>query len=253
METFTKWGLKAAVVNATSLSTTPTLLKDIQNGNYQVVVLSPEDFLSTTHLKPIIMSKFSKHAIVVVDEAHSISTWGGDFRQSYAKLGEIRSFVPPGVPFLAASATLPPKVLRRVKESLLFNEGSFKFVNRGNYRSNLKWEIRTMVKTGRRTVEEVNFVIPKHPTVDKLERTLVYVNCLVDTHIVARHLRTRLPDHLKSQVQFYHAMRSEKDKARILKGFMADEFRILVCTEAVGVVRTLSARFSVKLTICEGM
>jgi superfamily II DNA helicase RecQ len=225
-------------VNTTTLAQTPTLLKDIQNGKYCVVVLSPEDFMSPQHLKPILTSDFAKNAIVVVDKAHSISTWGGNFRQAYDKLGKIHSFVPPNVPFVAALATMPPKVLRHVKKSLHFKAGQFKFVNRGNFRPNLKWEVCIMEKRGKRKLEELDFVILVEPTCNKLKRTLVYVNRLAECHVVATHLQTLLLDDLHNKIEFYHAMRSSYDKVCLMKQFMEDKFKILICTKAVGVVCT---------------
>ncbi|KAJ6600054.1 P-loop containing nucleoside triphosphate hydrolase protein, partial [Mycena sp. CBHHK59/15] len=52
-----------------------------------------------------------KIAAFVIDEAHCISQWGDNFRAEYAELGTLRAFVPLQVPFLVASATLPPPVL----------------------------------------------------------------------------------------------------------------------------------------------
>jgi len=43
---------------------------------------------------------------IAVDKAHCISQWGGDFRPTYGKLGDICSYVPTSVPILATSATL---------------------------------------------------------------------------------------------------------------------------------------------------
>lgn len=49
---------------------------------------------------------------IIVDEAHCISQWGGDFRKVYALLEKLRAFFPQGIPILATSATLNQPVLR---------------------------------------------------------------------------------------------------------------------------------------------
>lgn len=55
--------------------------------------------------------------LIAIDEAHCISTWGHDFRQSYSKLSTLRSNLA-DVPILALSATAVPKVETDIVESL---------------------------------------------------------------------------------------------------------------------------------------
>ncbi|KAF8328679.1 P-loop containing nucleoside triphosphate hydrolase protein [Cantharellus anzutake] len=55
---------------------------------------------------------------LVIDEAHCIDQWGADFRPDYAILGDLHSFSPKSVPFLATSATLTPSTL----SSTMINE-----------------------------------------------------------------------------------------------------------------------------------
>ncbi|KAI0747610.1 P-loop containing nucleoside triphosphate hydrolase protein, partial [Daedaleopsis nitida] len=47
----------------------------------------------------------------VVDEAHCISQWGGQFHPHYSNLGELRTFTPQRCPIAAFSATMAPGVL----------------------------------------------------------------------------------------------------------------------------------------------
>ena len=38
--------------------------------------------------------------VVIVDEAHCISQWGGDFQPAYAELEKLRAFIPTNTPLL---------------------------------------------------------------------------------------------------------------------------------------------------------
>jgi superfamily II DNA helicase RecQ len=51
---------------------------------------------------------------VVIDEAHCIVQWGGQFRPAYAKLDKLRSFIPTNIPLYVTSATMVPNVLAEV-------------------------------------------------------------------------------------------------------------------------------------------
>jgi len=53
-------------------------------------------------------------AAIIIDEAHCISQWGGDFQPVYTKVSKLRAFMPSAIPVLLTSATLPPLALSEV-------------------------------------------------------------------------------------------------------------------------------------------
>jgi len=108
---------------------------------------------------------------VVIDEAHCIAQWGEDFREDYATLGTLRSFMPSRVPFLAASATLPPATLTHVQAKLHMQSSTTYHVNLGNDRANISWHVRYM-KAGKSDVEALKFLLPKVATDQTKEETL---------------------------------------------------------------------------------
>ena len=77
-------------------------------GEYDLIFTTPESAISRLgSLKQL-------HArglldLVAVDEAHTVSEWGVDFRPDFRRLSELRGALP-GVPILALTATATPRV-----------------------------------------------------------------------------------------------------------------------------------------------
>ncbi|KAI1290504.1 ATP-dependent DNA helicase sgs1 [Mortierella claussenii] len=116
-----------------------TLLKQLAEGSYRTVFLSPELIFSDERISRLwAMSGWRKRLYaVVVDEAHCICTWGGDFRKDYSRIGELCCLVLRMTPFLTLSATLPSGTLDAVRKSL-HCQPDIRIINIGNDRPNTK-------------------------------------------------------------------------------------------------------------------
>ncbi|HEV2920243.1 MAG TPA: DEAD/DEAH box helicase, partial [Actinomycetota bacterium] len=81
-------------------------IEDFSQGDLEFLFLAPEQLANPDTLEHVLAAKPS---LLVVDEAHCISTWGHDFRPEYARLGELREAL--GRPqALALTATAAPPV-----------------------------------------------------------------------------------------------------------------------------------------------
>ena len=80
---------------------------------YRAIFVSPEMALSNSfHEKVLKNNIFRDNCIeLVINEAHSASEWGDDFRPKYAEIGKLHSRLLVGVPVLLASTTLPEDVI----------------------------------------------------------------------------------------------------------------------------------------------
>ena len=116
----------------------------MENGEYQIVFLTPEMLLMNKRCRNMLISKVysTKLKSFVVDEAHTIRTWlvlydsyimhhvyfykhtlfinlrGQSFREIMSRIGEIESLLPSQVPILALTATITKNDQVKVSKTL---------------------------------------------------------------------------------------------------------------------------------------
>lgn len=217
--------------------------QDILAGKFRQIVVSPEIAISTAFRTAVLSKReFSdKLRAVCIDEAHCISLWGGSFRTDYANLGVLRGQFPSNVPFIIASATLPDHILDDIQGKLKLSRNA-KMVRVSNARPNIALSVRAM-KFDNYSMANLRFLIP--PKVSKpedIDITLVYCNQRTTCEDGVDRLRSwanemGIPPEC---IAFYHAKIGAKRKRDLEEMLRKGEVRILVCTDAVGMVRHLS-------------
>lgn len=200
--------------------------------------MSPEIAISTEFLQKVLRKRtvVSKLRVIVVDEAHCMSEWGGSFRPDYAALGDIRARIARNVPVLVASATLPSFVLIDIKAKLRINKDVVT-VSLTNARPNIALSTRVM-KHPDNTKGDLRFTIPDGATTaTDIPIQLIYCNSRTVTEDVADAIRDFLPTSIpRDCVAFYHAKIGRQQKRDLEEKLRKGEVRILVCTDAVGMV-----------------
>lgn len=187
----------------------------------------------------------SSLGLIVVDEAHVITQWGGKenddkFREQYSKLDKLRTLGAMGVPILATSATLTPQVLAEVRETLHIEESKSFHLNLGNDRANIRQEVRYMKSAD--DYDALNFIVEDVDTLEKLPRGIVFVNNLPAAHAVANHLRKKVGSMLGAHIGVLHAKRSPFAKSDEWERFERGEIKLLIATEAAAMVSTTAHR-----------
>ncbi len=85
------------------------VLEKIRNGRVNILYLSPESFLMNSDIATLIGEK--SIGLLVIDEAHTVVTWGQSFRPDYWYLGErikqLRTSGKMSFPIATFSATIP--------------------------------------------------------------------------------------------------------------------------------------------------
>lgn len=216
------------------------LLQEIERGDYQVVITSPENLISATGLKPFVTTYCKTNLIIHIDEAHLIEQWGkSEFRQAWAEIGKCRTFVRASTPFGAYSATLTPDNVETVKKSLHMHPEHFTMINIGNYRPNLYWDAKQLSGGIQSSLHKVvNHLPPFPPTLDSIPLILIFVNSREHGHVVYDAIWRHVPEHLRDQVHLTHSLRAEGTNSRIMKAIFTEQRGILICTERAATVST---------------
>ena len=179
---------------------------------------------------------FKRLCAVIVDEAHCISDWGGSFRPDYASLGLIRDRIPRKVPVMAASATLPDHVLEDVRKGLQIYRDC-KMVQITNNRPNIALSVRVM-EHPEESKADLRCTIPNGAQKrEDIPIAIIYMNLRNECEHTVDKLRSWLPPGIPPEcIVFYHAKIGSARKREIEIQLQEGRIRIVVCTEAMGMV-----------------
>jgi ATP-dependent DNA helicase RecQ len=161
-------------------------------------------------------------ALVVVDEAHCVSSWGHDFRPDYLHLGEIveRLGRPP---VLALTATGSVPVRDEIVERLRLDDPLV--LSRGFDRANLALEVVRHEDDD----EKVRAVVDQ--IADSTIPAIVYVATRKETESYTAAIADRCPDRT---VVGYHGGQRAAERGELHERFHAGEVDVVVATSAFG-------------------
>jgi superfamily II DNA helicase RecQ len=221
--------------------------QDLADAKYQIVLLSPEMALHSEQVHTVFASNTFQRALIAinVDEAHTISLWGGDFRKDYKGLGRIRARLPKGVPATIVSATLRPNVKQDAMATLGFSvdPSNYADINIGNERANVFVGVR-MMKFPVNSFKDLSMLIdPNESDPANIPKTIVYIDDVVDVTLAVIALNGWLHVSLREDglIMPVHAWMPASYRSSAMHKFAVGEVRILICTEAAGMVNIIYA------------
>ena len=192
-------------------------LEELAHDELEFLFLAPEQLAREETVEAL---REAKPSLLVIDEAHSISEWGHDFRPEYLRLGRLADEL--GHPtILALTATASPPVRDEIVERLRMRDPEV--IVRGFDRPN----IHLAVEHHR---EE------KHKREALIERALELDGAGI-VYVATRRLADELADELSGRgaaAASYHAGLTRKHRDQVQERFMDDEIRVVVATTAFG-------------------
>ncbi|EMD32167.1 hypothetical protein CERSUDRAFT_21294, partial [Gelatoporia subvermispora B] len=241
--------LRAAGLNAVAIdanNATNETFKDVESGKYQVVVINPELLMRDGGHCERLWKKSSftsRLQYFVFDEGHCVSEWSS-FREKYKHLGSLRYLIPHSVPFYVASATLPSPVLADVSDMLHLRSTRTDFILRSNDRPDIALSVRKM-RFSASSYKDLDFLIPNNfkdgdPRPPKF---LIFFNSIKESEAATRYLRSRLPEHMRNKVKYFHSIMSD--------AYCDDEFEALKTGKSFGLCVTDSFGMGLDLSDIE--
>uniref|UniRef100_A0A8I5R5F9 Bifunctional 3'-5' exonuclease/ATP-dependent helicase WRN n=1 Tax=Papio anubis TaxID=9555 RepID=A0A8I5R5F9_PAPAN len=200
------------------------VLTDIKLGKYRIVYITPEYCSGNMGLLQQLEANIGI-TLIAVDEAHCISEWGHDFRNSFRKLGSLKTALPM-VPIVALTATATSSIREDIVRCL--NLRNPQIICTGFDRPNLYLEVRR--KTGNILQDLHPFLVKTTSSHWEFEGpTIIYCPSRKMTEQVTAELRK-----LNLSCETYHAGMSFSRRKDVHHRFVRDEIQCVIATIAFG-------------------
>ncbi|CAB4885695.1 unannotated protein [freshwater metagenome] len=212
-------GLRAVTLNSSNVDDWSALEAELLSGAIDVLLVSPERLASPRFADEVLAPLIDTLGLLVIDEAHCISSWGHDFRPDYQRIAGLL-LANPTLPVLATTATANARVTADVAAQL----GSNTYVQRGELaRTSLHLSVVPSLSP-----------IERYAWVDDALRVLpgsgiVYVLTVAEA--------TRLTGFLASRghrVAEYSGQLEPAQRANVEDALRANEIKAVVATSALG-------------------
>lgn len=215
--TLNQRGIRAAYLNS---SLTPgqysLALSRAAAGAYKIIYVAPERLLTENFLR------FASHApikLLAVDEAHCVSQWGHDFRQSYLSIGKFVSLLS-SRPVVAAFTATATEIVKEDIRKVLCLRSPFE-ITTGFDRPNLYFGVV-------RDVDRFDWIekyLSEHPD----SSGIIYS--------MTRKIADRLHEKLTVdgfQTAVYHGGLDDSARIKNQDDFISDRKRVMIATNAFG-------------------
>ena len=213
-----KRGIQAAYINSEqSYEESQKAIQQALKNEIKILYIAPERQENNEWLEAARQIKLS---MIVIDEAHTISTWGHDFRPSFRRIIDLVHLLPKHLPILATTATATKRVQQDIEQQI----GGKLTTIRGNLaRPNFKLQVI-------RVHSEDEKMIWLAQNIDSIDGTgLIYTGTRVDTEIYAKWLQFVGVD-----ATDYNAGFDAETRKSIEKGLMNNQWKCVVSTNALG-------------------
>jgi len=212
------YAIPAAIVSSEfSAEENRATLAQAVEGHFKILFIAPERLDNADWQSYVPKMRIS---MIVIDEAHCISTWGHDFRPHYQRIVHLLTALPKNIPVLALTATAN----QRVEHDVLQQIGEGAQVIRGMMqRPNLYLNVEELHGHREKLAYLAEF-LPHLPGTG-----VIYTATKHDAEMVAAFLQ-----HQGVQAVYYHAGREEAARQDIEQQFMVNQYKVVCSTNALG-------------------
>ena len=226
-----------ALNSAQKRTETEQAWRALEDGGAEFVFLAPEQLGNAGVLERL---RELRPSLLVVDEAHCVSSWGHDFRPEYLRIGEAAEAL--GRPVVAAlTATAAPPVREEVVSRLGLSDPLV--VVQGFDRPNLRLEVRRCPDEATKRRE----VLLRVATSAK--PGLLYVATRKDAEAYAEELAD-----LGLAAAAYHAGLRAAEREQVHEAFLAGDLDVVAATSAFGMgIDKPDVRFVVHASVTDSL
>jgi len=217
-------GIHARTINSANLHEWEDIHGEVAAGEVDVLLISPERLNNPDFRDQVLPKLASAVGLLVVDEAHSVSDWGHDFRADYRRIRSFLAQLPPGVPVLATTATANARVVADVSEQLDPDGAADTLVLRGPLdRESLSLHVVGLPGPA----ERLAFLADQLPNLDG--SGIVYTLTVAAADEIAAFLRGR-----GFPVAAYSGRTEDAERRQAEADLLANRIKALVATSALG-------------------
>jgi ATP-dependent DNA helicase RecQ len=214
-----KAGLRAETLNSSNTDDWSDIERKIINNEVDIVFVSPERLANPRFTREVMSVVQDRLGLLVIDEAHCISSWGHDFRPDYQRIACLL-MQNPTTPVLCTTATASKRVTKDVANQL----GGDTFVLRGQL---ARESLHLAVVEGLEPVEHYAWV---SDALNTLQGSGIIYTLTVDKV-------QKLTEFLQTQghnVEAYYGAVPTQERLEIEDGLMRNKLKAVVATSALG-------------------
>ncbi len=189
-----------------------------------ILYISPERLQSFEFIS---ICKSIKISLIVIDEAHCISTWGHDFRPSYLKISLFVKKLNPSTNIAAFTATATPQIINDIQTYLELNN-PFIFV-----KQTLPSNLNIIVKHQNNETDKLINLI-KILQFHSNKSGIIYCSTRWQTQYLTNLLNQLNFNNSYEQAYLYHAKLAKKRRQKIQNQFFSNKIKLIISTKAFG-------------------
>ena len=213
-----KKGIPAAYINSEqSHKENQETIRRAKNNEIKILYIAPERQEDDEWIEA---TRHIKLSMIVIDEAHTISVWGHDFRPSFRRIINLVQVLPKNLPVLATTATATERVQHDIEQQI---GGQLTTIRGSLVRPNFALQVI-------KVLSEDEKMIWLAQNIDKLDGTgLIYTGTRVDTENYAKWLQF-----IGVKAIDYNAGLDADTRKSIESGLMHNKWKCVVSTNALG-------------------